>query len=142
MKATLIAFLPLAFLASCTKNQTTAQAPIPNAAVANPYGVPQNEVGQYTPDAAPYQPIQPINPPALPANSATPPPLTGTPNYNAPAANLGNGSGSSHTVVKDDSLWALSRKYGVSTDAIRQANGMSPGDNLIRTGQTLTIPAR
>jgi len=118
MKAKLIAFLPLALLASCTKNQTTAQAPAIAPPVANPYGVPQSEVGQYTPDATPYQPVQPINPPAIPSGAAAPPPVVSAPTV------------------------GLSRKYGVTSDAIRQANGMAAGDNIIRTGQTLQIPSR
>ncbi len=144
MKAKLIAFLPLALLASCTKNQTTAQAPAIAPPVANPYGVPQSEVGQYTPDATPYQPVQPINPPAIPSGAAAPPPVVSAPTVtpSIPSTYSSTASASSHVVIKGDSLWGLSRKYGVTSDAIRQANGMAAGDNIIRTGQTLQIPSR
>ena len=47
-----------------------------------------------------------------------------------------------YTVVKGDTLWGLSRKYGVSQDSIRAANGMAAGDNNIRLGQSINIPAR
>jgi len=144
MKATLLAFLPIALLASCSKNTTTAQGPVtphPNPNVPNPYGIPgQNEVGQYTPDATPYQPVQPINPPAsYPPGVATPPPISTQPV--APPATPAAGA-LSHTVVPGDSLWGLSRKYGVSVDAIRQANSMASDDSIIRTGQALQIPGR
>ncbi len=154
MKATLFAFLPVAILASCTNNTTSAQQPTPPLAqgqTANPYGVPgQSDVGQYTPEATPYQQVQPINPPALPPGSVAPPSVHSSypqPNYqqpqqvtpSIPRPNLG---GRTHTVVKGDSLWGLSRKYNISADAIRSANGMAPGDNIIRTGQSLQIPSR
>lgn len=44
-----------------------------------------------------------------------------------------------YTVQSGDTLSAISRKTGVSTAALKQANGMS--DGLIRIGQTLTIPS-
>ena len=48
-------------------------------------------------------------------------------------------SGGSYTVVAGDTLSGISRKTGVSTEALKQANGLSNG--LIRIGQTLVIPA-
>lgn len=44
-----------------------------------------------------------------------------------------------YTVQSGDTLSAISRKTGVSTAALKQANGMS--DGLIRIGQTLKIPS-
>jgi len=146
--------LPLAFLPSCTSTNTAAQqqpSAYPQGQTANPYGVPgQSDVGQYTPAAGttPYQPVQPINPPALPAGPSTPSGLNNPlPTYPSPntrppvrVAPIAPTGGTGHTVVKGDSLWGLSRKYGVSADAIRQANGMAAGDSTIRTGTTLQIP--
>lgn len=43
-----------------------------------------------------------------------------------------------HTIVKGDTLYGLSRKYGTSVSSIQKANGIS-GSN-IRIGQTLRIP--
>lgn len=108
----------------------------------NPYAVPGvTTQGAYAPTApttyqapavtsAPYQsiPSAPINPPAtIPSYTA---PVTTTPAVSS--------SGGSHTVAAGDSLWGLSRKYGVSVDQLRSANNLS-GD-LIVTGSTLTIP--
>ena len=43
-----------------------------------------------------------------------------------------------HTVTTGDTLFGLARRYGVSADAIREANRMS--DDVVRLGQTLVIP--
>ena len=108
----------------------------------NPYAVPgvTTQGGGYTPAAqapyqaqaqsAPYQPIPstPINPPAS------------IPSYTPPATSSSSSSsgGSSHTVGSGDTLWGLSRKYGVSVDDIRQANSLT--SDTIVTGQSLSIP--
>lgn len=44
----------------------------------------------------------------------------------------------SHRVARGDTLWGLSRRYGVSTAILRQTNGLR-GDR-IRLGQTLLVP--
>ncbi|KAF8413715.1 hypothetical protein HHK36_001707 [Tetracentron sinense] len=41
-------------------------------------------------------------------------------------------------IVKGDTLWGLSRKYGVSIDAIKEANGLA-GDTIY-AGKKLVIP--
>ncbi len=138
MKATLLLLLPFASAAllttSCTQNQGAVDAPVaPPANTGNAYGVPgQPAPGGYVQEAAPYQPVNPINPPAIPA-----PPTV--PNYTPPPATTTSG-GTTHNIQKGDSLWGLSRRYGVSIDAIRQANNLS-GDTII-TGQPLIIPGR
>lgn len=43
-----------------------------------------------------------------------------------------------HTVVAGDSLWGISRRYGVSLDRLRGANRLS--DDRVRIGQVLIIP--
>lgn len=50
----------------------------------------------------------------------------------------GASGGASYTVVSGDTLSAISRRTGVSADAIKRANNLDSG--LIRIGQTLTIP--
>lgn len=55
------------------------------------------------------------------------------------AAAPATAGGGSYTVVAGDTLHGISRKTGASTDAIMKANGLTNG--LIRTGQTLKIPA-
>ena len=54
-------------------------------------------------------------------------------------AQSGTANGRSYTVASGDTLNAIARRTGVSTEALKQANGLSSG--LIRIGQTLTIPA-
>jgi len=44
-----------------------------------------------------------------------------------------------HIVTRGDSLWLIARKYGVSVEALRRANGLQ-GRSLIKPGQRLTIP--
>lgn len=45
----------------------------------------------------------------------------------------------SYKVVKNDSLWAISKKYGVSISSLQKANSLS--GNTIYVGQTLKIPS-
>lgn len=128
----LLAVLPLA-LASCTpgggEDYDTGYD------TSDPYGNPAGY------EADPYQQV---NPPADPTygsaayEETTPAPVApvAPPSHTPPPA-----IASSHTVAKGDTLWGLSRKYGVSVDAIRSANGMASGDTNIRLGQTLSIPA-
>ncbi|MGC6425643.1 MAG: LysM peptidoglycan-binding domain-containing protein [Akkermansiaceae bacterium] len=44
-----------------------------------------------------------------------------------------------HTVQRGDTLWALSRKYGTTPDAIMKANGIKDA-NKVHLGAKLTIP--
>lgn len=46
----------------------------------------------------------------------------------------------SYTVVKNDTLWGLSKKYGVSVSDLKKANGIS--GHLIYVGQKLQIPTK
>jgi len=45
-----------------------------------------------------------------------------------------------HTVVRGDSLWSISKKYGVSIDSIKQANGLTR--DIAVLGAKLQIPAQ
>ena len=56
-----------------------------------------------------------------------------------PAASAQNTA--SYTVVKGDTLYAISRKYGISIDDLCAANNMSK-NNVIWVGQRLTIPGQ
>jgi len=49
-----------------------------------------------------------------------------------------NGTRIDHTVARGDTLWDLSRKYGVAINQIAQWNNIAPGD-MLRPGQTLAI---
>lgn len=45
-----------------------------------------------------------------------------------------------HTVAKGESLWAISKKYGTTIDAIKKTNGLK--SDSLRVGQKLTIPTQ
>ena len=55
------------------------------------------------------------------------------------AAALPKAGAGNYTVQQGDTLSSIARKTGVSTTAIKQANGMQ--DGLLRIGQTLKVPA-
>lgn len=143
----LLTLLPASLISSCTQNATPAPVAPPLAqpgqiAQGNPYGVPGataytppvSQPSAYTPQAAaPYLPTQPINPPASPSYP-TLPAVAATPAEAAEAA------GTNYTIQKGDTLWGLSRRYGISADAIREANQIQ-GDNIM-TGTSITIPAQ
>ena len=127
MKATLLLLAPVALLASCSRfNQ---QAAAPAAAPADQYGIPAADA--YNPDAAPYQPVDPIYPPATSAPAPYSPPAS----IPAPAPVA---SGGQHMIQKGDTLWGISRRYNVTVEALQQANGIT-GTNIIE-GRTLIIP--
>lgn len=104
------------------------------------YGVPGGESGAY----APVQPLpgipgpDPIAP--LPTPGPTPfPGVAPSPGGGFGPAPAPVGNTVPHTVVKGDSLWGLSRKYGTTIEAIQAANGLANAD--IQTGRTLQIPS-
>jgi nucleoid-associated protein YgaU len=104
---------------------------------SNPYGVPGagispgSEVGSYTP-ANPYQPL-----PGIPSDTPNAvAPRTGFPTIPSPGGSAGTTT--THIVAQGDSLWGLSRKYGTSIEAIKQANGMT--NDTVILGSTLQIP--
>ena len=104
----------------------------------NPYAVPglngQVQNPNYNPQTgvpAPYQPLPgvPSDPPNIQIPDSTP--------------SIGPASqptaATTHDVIRGESLWRISRKYGVSIEAIQQANGLK--DDNIWAGQKLIIPA-
>ncbi|KAI3914951.1 hypothetical protein MKX01_018120 [Papaver californicum] len=64
--------------------------------------------------------------PQIVRNDSSPPPPTSS------------FSGKTVEIVKGDTLWALSRKHGVSVDALKKANGLE-GDKIY-AGKKLVIP--
>ncbi|XP_008792331.2 uncharacterized protein LOC103708977 [Phoenix dactylifera] len=69
-------------------------------------------------------------------------PQTPFQDFSKPMVEEGFGSGSSSAriikIEKGDTLWDLSRKYEVSIDAIKEANGIM--GNTIYAGKKLVIP--
>ncbi len=84
-----------------------------------------------------------VAPTAAPVATENPvSPIVVTPD--AGAANPGiqsvqPGGATKHTVVAGDTLYSLSKRYGVSVAAIQQANNLATEN--IQVGQVLTIPA-
>lgn len=69
--------------------------------------------------------------------------MTALATLSASAALLTTGASAladSYTVVKNDTLWGLSKKYGVSVSDLKKANGIS--GHLIYVGQKLQIPTK
>jgi len=99
--------------------------------VSNPYAAPDyvDETG------TPYLPSD-VNPaydaPAVYEDVAPSKPRVSQPTYTS--------SPKVHTVVRGDTLWGLSRQYGVSVSAIKAANGMTR--DTIVLGSKLKIPAK
>lgn len=143
------AVVSLAIIPSCVpvdpgyaaykKQQQAAAA----AAAVNPYGAPAAATGT-NPYAvpgtngetgAPYQPI-----PGVPSN---PPVVQNIPDLSQPYTPLPpepSGAASTHTVVKGDTIWGLTRKYGITSDALRTSNNLTT--DVIWVGQRLIIPAQ
>ncbi|WP_367873999.1 LysM peptidoglycan-binding domain-containing protein [Luteolibacter sp. Populi] len=103
---------------------------------SNPYGTPDAGGGE----GVPYQPVNPpatANPTYSPAayedNTAQATPAAAA--HATPAAASPAGS---HIVVKGDTLGGIARKYGTTSAAIKQANGMT--SDTVVLGKTLAIP--
>jgi LysM repeat protein len=138
------AIVSLAIIPSCAKldpdyaeykKQKQTQATNPYGASAlgtnNAFAVPgaDGETG------APYQslPGVPNSPPMvenIPAPAQPYNPLPAAPTAEA----------TTHTVVKGDTIWGLTKKYGITGDALRQSNNLTT--DVIWIGQHLIIPAR
>lgn len=99
---------------------------------SDPYGVPGENYGE----ATPYQQVNPPadNPTYTPAAYEDQAPAAAS--YSAPASP--SSAGTSHTVVRGDTLGGIARRYGVSTSSIKQANGMS--SDVVVLGKNLVIP--
>ncbi len=102
--------------------------------VSNPYAAPD-----YGDDSGtPYENTD-VNPaydaPAVYEDTAPAPSPSVSPAPSRPAA-----SAKIHTVGRGDTLWGLSKKYNVSVDAIKRANGLTKDTAVL--GAKLQIPAQ
>ncbi len=102
---------------------------------SNPYGVP----GETSAGSVPYQPVNPPadNPTygqaAYEENSATPVAPAAPTSPSAPAA-----ASVGYTVAKGDTLSGIAARHGVTSAAIKQANGMT--SDTVVLGKKLVIP--
>jgi LysM repeat protein len=106
-------------------------------AVARRYGVTYTQLLNANPGIDPDR-IRPGQTLRLPAGATAPsagarPATADAPAPARPAARR------THTVVQGETLWSISRRYGVPAEQIRTANQLQ-GDN-VRIGQTLVIPS-
>ncbi|MCB1231452.1 MAG: LysM peptidoglycan-binding domain-containing protein [Verrucomicrobiae bacterium] len=111
-----------------------------NPYASNPYYGPEGGGSAYGSGAGEYPDVQPT-PPASSYDTGgytAPPPAPAYSGGGGSTTTSSGGGGSSHTVVQGDTLFSLARRYGTSVTAIKSANGLT--SDLIRTGQTLTIP--
>ena len=103
--------------------------------VANPYAAPDyaDQVG------SPVSPSN-VNPaydaPAVYEDTAAIP----TPEVTAPVQTPPKPKSKVHTVVRGDTLWGLSKQYGVPAASIKSANGLTRDSVVL--GAKLTIPAK
>jgi hypothetical protein len=90
-----------------------------------------------TPAASPAPTLQP------PVQGSPPPALLPSPSPSPEAAPAGPGSppgGRIHTVEGGDTLNKISQRYGVTVEAIMQANGFTDRNRILRIGERLVIP--
>ena len=99
---------------------TTSQAGGPVSAAVTPTEPPS--IGPEVPTAVPVLTPTPVGAPLAP---------TQAPDQAAPA-------GTRYTVRSNDTLYSIAMRFGVTVDAIKQANGLT--SDLIQIGQQLIIP--
>ena len=88
----------------------------------NPY--PPTETTTYPTTQPTYPPTQPTYPTTQPTKPSPQPPK--------PAAGA-----QYYTVMQGETLWAISRKFSLTVDQLKQMNGLA--DNTIKPGQQLRI---
>ncbi len=100
--------------------------------VANPYSAPD-----YVDETGSAISPNDVNPaydaPATYEDTAVATPEVAAPVYTPPSTKV-------HTVGRGDTLWGLSKQYGVPIDSIKLANGLTR-DSIV-LGAKLTIPAK
>ncbi|XP_021910864.1 uncharacterized protein LOC110824635 [Carica papaya] len=96
----------------------------------NPFSKDRNQTTPLVSEST--RPIPDISSPLPPE------PIIAKKSSNCLEPNAGASSGRTVEIVKGDTLWGLSRKYEVSIDAIKEANGLT-GDTIY-AGKKLIIP--
>jgi len=89
------------------------------------------------PETMSSQPATILSPPSYYSSSRVrfPSGGTGYPDYSS-----GAGTQGSYVVKRGDSLWAISRRFGTSVQALSRANNISP-DGVLKIGKVLVIPS-
>ncbi len=111
----------------------------PPSYTGNSYGSPSYGAANATPAASTYTPPAPSGSTSPSYGSPAPAAVKSSAALPAPAATAPSSSETAHTVAAGDTLWGLSKKYGVSVQEIQKANKMK--DAKIMTGKTIKIPA-
>lgn len=107
--------------------------------------IPTNEKGEVDLDTDPTPPRpnpgQVVIPrPTTPQPKPTPntqPPFTKPPTTAPPSVVKPNGTPSYHSVIAGETLYAISRKYGITVEALKRLNGLTSND--LSVGQQLRI---
>lgn len=89
--------------------------------------------------ATPAKP-KPVAPPSQIVNKPTPAPAPKAEPTKS-TTKVASSSSKSHTMGKGDTLYSLSRKYGISVTALQKANNIT-NPNAIREGTKLVIPGK
>jgi len=118
-------------------------APVQTAAAAPMLGVQRQPIGQSGQPAPALAPVASASPAVDPGitNTTSRQPQVQTASLPRQQENqVGwGGAGSTVTVSQGETVYNLSRRYGVPVEAILRANGMSDASNL-QAGQKITIP--
>ncbi len=106
-------------------------------------GSPQTMPAQQVASVSAPRPVQPFpdNPVPQVAVRPTSGVASAAPVPAAPEPSVAQAPGYRHTVESGESLYAIARRYDVTTDAIVRANGLSAPDKIF-VGQKLLIPGR
>jgi LysM repeat protein len=111
----------------------------PTLALATPEAPVASPLASAVPTATPEPPTATPEPPTPEPPTATPEPPTATPE--PPTATPAPAEPQRYTVQPGDTLRSIAERFGVSVQAIIEANNLTPAqaDNL-RVGQVLVIP--
>lgn len=126
-------------MATQTPGSAPAQ-PMANPVYDTPAAYEENTGGRKAPSAGDSAIVDPGVAPGAPKPAPHKPGASApaaTPSTETPNVAL---SGTIHTVGKGDSLWAIGKKYGVSVESLKKANGLTKDTVVI--GQKLQIPVR
>jgi membrane-bound lytic murein transglycosylase D len=110
----------------------TASAPAPKHAT-NAANLPATETPTNSAQASATEPAAGKPDPAPPAQIVAPAPAA-TPSQSPPVFS------SSHTVVKGDTIWNISRRYKIKPEVLAEKNGLRL-EGIIKIGQVLAVPA-